>query len=203
MARGKHTREEIRNLAIDVAEQCIVEHGMQGMNARHIAKEMGYAVGTLYQVFKSMDLLIFEVNMRSLLALEKHLRDAAQAEAVQDGTHCHRAIEAMVMRYVDYALQETNRWQTLFEHRLPNDVALPEIYQKHRSQLFRLLEEQLKCAYPDKSNRDIGLEARALWAGVHGICTLALLNKLDDDGLNIKAIVQTLLVRFNTVGGDV
>jgi len=198
MARGIHTREEIRQLAIDVAEQCIVEHGMRGMNARHIAKEMGYAVGTLYQVFKSMDLLIFEVNMRSLLALEKYLR-----AAVQDATHCHAAIEAIVMRYVDYALQETNRWQALFEHRLPDDVELPEIYQKHRAQLFRLLEEQLKCAYPDKSNQDIALEARALWAGVHGICTLTLLNKLDDDGLHIKDIVQTLLVRFNTVGGDV
>jgi hypothetical protein len=58
---------------------------------------MGYAVGTLYQVFKSMDLLIFEVNVRSLLALEKNLR-----AAVRDVTYCHAAIEAMVMRYVDY-----------------------------------------------------------------------------------------------------
>jgi hypothetical protein len=31
MARGKHTREEVKQLAIDVAEQCIVEHGMQGI----------------------------------------------------------------------------------------------------------------------------------------------------------------------------
>ena len=198
MARGKHTREEIKQLAIDVAEQCIAKHGMQGMNARHIAKEMGYAVGTLYQVFKSMDLLIFEVNMRSLLDLEKYL-----GAAVQDAAHCHAAIEGIVMGYVDYALQETNRWQALFEHRLPDDMELPEIYQKHRAQLFRLLEEQLKCAYPNKLDKEVALEARALWAGVHGICTLALLNKLDDDGLNIKDIVQTLLVRFNTVGGDI
>ena len=198
MVRGKRSKEEIRQLAIDVAEQCIVKHGMQGMNARHIAKEMGYAVGTLYQAFKSMDLLIFEVNMRSLLDLEQRLRVAVGSAAT-----CQQAIQSIVMTYVDYALQETHRWQALFEHRLPDDVELPAIYKKHRAQLFALLEEQLKCAYPDKLDQDIALEARALWAGVHGVCTLTLLNKLDDDGLHIKDIVQTLLVRFNTVGGDV
>jgi len=191
--RNQHTREEIKQLAIDAAEVCIIEQGVQGINARSIAKEIGYAVGTLYQLFKGMDLLILEVNMRSLLALETRLR-----QVVATQTHANRAIESMVMTYVDYALQETNRWQAIFEHRLPNGVDAPESYLRRRSQLFALLEQQLASIYPEKGEQELVLEARALWAGVHGVCTLALLDKLDDDGLSIKDIVRILVLKFNT-----
>ncbi len=189
--RNHHTREEIRHLAIDAAEVCIQSQGIQGIHARHIAKDIGYAVGTLYQLFKNMDLLILAVNLKTLKALEKQV-----LLALTDLAPGNASIEAMAMAYVDYALQHTKRWQAVFEHQLKDEQDMPIAYQQQRSHLFKLLEQQFSAAYPALAAREVAIESRALWAGIHGICILALSDKLDDDGMALTEIAQTLIRHF-------
>jgi len=189
--RHDHTRDEIRELAIDAAEQCIQSGGIQTINARKIAKEMGYAVGTLYQLFKSMDLLILAANIRTLKALE-----AQVLTTINPSSQAPANIAQVAMAYVGFALQYTKRWQAVFEHRMPDDMEVPAGYQQQRARLFALLEQQFSHAYPDMSAQQAALEARALWAGVHGICILALSDKLDDGGMPLQSIVQVLVDHF-------
>ncbi len=189
--RSDHTRDEIREMAIDAAQASILEHGIQGVNARLIARQIGYAVGTIYQLFNSMDELIIAVNFRTLKELENQVSQAVKATAPGG---C--SIASAAYSYVDFSLAHTKRWLAVFEHHMPEGKDVPLTYLQQRSRLFNILEQQFSLNYPELPANQIALEARALWAGVHGICILGLSGKLDDDGLPLKSIAEVLINHF-------
>lgn len=85
---------------------------------------------------------------------------------------------------------------------MPTNTAVPEAYYKQRKQLFLHLEQHLSLCHPNLKPKQLALEARALWAGIQGICTLSISNKLDDDNLPIESIVNTLVQHFLSTQGE-
>ena len=49
--RNEHSRDEIKEMAIEAGKKIIVEEGFSNLGARKIARAIGYTVGTLYNVF--------------------------------------------------------------------------------------------------------------------------------------------------------
>jgi hypothetical protein len=50
---------------------------------------------------------------------------------------------------------------------------------------------------PQHSRQEIGLAARALWGGVHGICVLALTGKLDVVGVqSVVGLAESLIKNY-------
>ena len=78
--RSEHSREELHEMALAAAEQLVVENGLEGLSARKVAKAIGYTVGTLYLVFENIDVLILQVNERTLDRLYARM-DRARANA--------------------------------------------------------------------------------------------------------------------------
>lgn len=181
----------LRKLAISSAESRIASQGIHGLNARFVAKEMGCSVGTLYNLFKNIDFLIFTVNLKTLSTLETLLKQASGSS--EQGAS---ALQAITNTYIDFALTKPNLWLTLFEHQFSNPDETPQDYYQLRTNLFHILEAQLGHINPQLSAHDIALEARALWAGIHGICMLNITNKLDDDGYTLNDIATTLISKF-------
>ena len=60
--RNQHTREELRSIALQAAEELVVAHGLAGLSARKVVARIGYTVGSLYMVFRSLDDLIVQTN---------------------------------------------------------------------------------------------------------------------------------------------
>ncbi len=181
----------LRKHAILSAESRINTHGIHGLNARFIAKEIGCSVGTLYNLFKNIDFLIFAVNLKTLSALESELQQAStsSSKGVQ-------AIHAITNAYINFTLSNPNLWLTLFEHQFANPDDTPQDYYQLRTSLFHILEAQIQHIQPKLSQHNVAIEARALWAGVHGICMLNITNKLDDDGYTLNDIATTLISKF-------
>jgi len=180
-----------RTQAIEVAKQRIQNAGLESLNARFVAKEIGCAVGTLYNIFKNIHFLIFEVNLNTLSSLEAKL-----VEAAHHASSPQQAIEAIAQSYIRFSMDEQNLWLTLFEHRFPNPTDTPEDYFKKRRFLFSILEQQFALLNKQASAHEIAIEARSFWAGVHGICTLHTSDKLGDDGQAIQDITNTLIQKF-------
>ena len=199
-AKEKHLRKspaEIKILAIQATKTSIHNSGVSGVNARHIAKSIGCSVGTLYNHFKNIDHLILEANLNTLSALDRQLK-----QALLQGLSPEKSIQAIAFTYIDFSLEQTNAWQTLFEHQMPKDSEVPQSYYQQRKQLFHYIEQPLSAIHPNLSPDKLALESRALWAGIHGICVLAINNKLDDDNLNLKEIAQTLIQHFLNTQGE-
>ena len=64
--RNDHTREELKDLIIEESWRIIEKHGFEGLTARRIAKNIGYAPGTIYNMFISMDDLYLQLNAKTL-----------------------------------------------------------------------------------------------------------------------------------------
>jgi Uncharacterized protein conserved in bacteria len=190
--RGEHSREEIRGMALAAAERIVAQQGYTGLSARKIAAEIGYTVGSLYLVFRNLDDLILHINVRTLDQLSSTL-DQAIATCAQP----EACLIALGRAYIRFASEQRHRWRLIFEHRLPEDEALPAWYKDQVMGLFDKVERQLSFLAPQHSRQEIGLAARALWGGVHGICVLALTGKLDVVGVqSVVGLAESLIKNY-------
>lgn len=188
--RNDHSREEIRDMALRAAENLLDREGVTGLSTRKIATEIGYTVGSLYLVFHNLDDLIVHVNSRTLEQLAEQLDQATEG----GGEACDRIIE-LGRAYLDFASRHPGRWGLIFDHRLPPETALPDWYHRQVMALFDRVADLLAAVAPDRSPAARALAARALWSGVHGVCTLALGGKLDLAGITEAAALTDSLIR--------
>ncbi len=190
--RGEHSREEIRDMALEAAEQIILEHGHDRLTARKVASEIGYTVGTLYLVFENLDDLIMHVNARTLDRLYQVMTNGE----IQNLTDKERLIR-LGQIYIRFAYDDPHRWALIFEHRLPEGKPTPEWYSENIMRIFTVVEETLKALAPNQSESEISQAARSLWAGVHGICILGVTQKLGDVGEDsVQDLARLLMVNY-------
>jgi AcrR family transcriptional regulator len=171
--RSDHTREEIRELALQAASKLVREQGFQGLSARKVARAIGYTVGSLYLVFKNLDDLILQVNARNLEAMHRAVADAGVS--IVDP---RQRLLAFGRAYLQFAVAHPHAWRMIFEHRMNDDEPVPEWYEKRIIRLFLLVEEPVRDIMLT-DDAAVTQAAKALWSGVHGVCILYMTGKLD------------------------
>ena len=161
-------------MALAAAVGIVQAEGLAGLSARKIARKIGYTVGTLYLVFKNLDELILTINAQTLDALANNMQDVSQ-KCRQPRT----CIIALGRAYVEYATENPQLWNMVFEHRLPKGEQVPPWFAVKVNKLFQLVESQLTPLLENHSEKKIDLASKAIWCGVHGICSLAVTGKLE------------------------
>ena len=169
--RTKMSREELRAGMLKAARELIEEGGVAALTAREIAKRVGCALGTTYNIFKNLDDLIVEINGETLTDLLEALKVARAPELSSQ-----EALVAFAGAYVDFTQAHSHRWLALFEHRLPPGQHLPDWYHRRLASLFDMVEQELHGL--DLPPEICAQSARILWAGLHGLCSLGLTGKL-------------------------
>ncbi len=180
-------------MALTAAERIVDEEGYAGLSARKVARPMGYTVGTLYLVFRNLDDLVVHVNARTLEALHQSARRAYERCAEPQNR-----VMALGRSYIAFATRHTRRWSMIFEHQLAHGEDWPQWYKEKVARSFALLEHALEALAPQRSAHDIRLAARVLWGGVHGLCILALTNKLDISHSKeaIQMLAESLITNY-------
>jgi len=189
--RSEHSQEEIKEMVLKAAETIVIEESFAELKVRKIAMEIGYTVGSIYMVFDNMADLIMHVKARTLDDI------AEQLSQVENDNNAEKSIEQLANTYLLYAEQNFNRWSMIFEHRLAEDEVVPVWYQQKVDHVFSIVESQFHKLSTPHTNEQLKLAARALWSGVHGICTLSLTGKLDLVGVkNVENTVVLLVDSF-------
>ena len=179
-------------MALEAAEAIIHDQGYGALSARKLAARIGYTVGTLYLVFRNLDDLMLQVNVRTLDALHRRI-EAAAAECAQ-GRAC---LLAMGKAYMEFATGNPNRWGAMFEHNLPPGEPVPDWFFAKVARNFELVEDQLHRSAPERSRPEIANAARALWSGVHGVCILGLTGRLGSFGeASLEELVESLITNY-------
>jgi AcrR family transcriptional regulator len=190
--RNDHSREEIREMALRAAETLLDREGAVGLSTRKIANEIGYAVGSLYLVFKNLDDLVVQLNFRTL----HHLGESLDQAAANGGEPCASVLE-LGRAYLRFAVSNQTRWELIFGYRLSPETDLPEDYRRHVRALFGRVESLLGSLAPQRSELDRALAARALWSGVHGVCALALSEKFNiADIADARQLTDSLIANY-------
>lgn len=193
--RNEHSREQLRDMALDAADAIVTAQGAAGLTARKVAAAIGYTVGSLYMAFRNLDDLIVQLNARTLDELYRDL--AATVAAVPDPA---QRVAALGRAYIDFACAHPHRWRLIFEHRLPAGEPLPDWYLEKVSRFFRLVQDCLAPLAPRRTPDQLSLAAQALWSGVHGVCILGLDDKLEVAGRRSLREVADSLIRHYLAG---
>ena len=182
MARRKdHTREQLKDLILEMSWRIVGAEGPEGLTARRLADAIGYAPGTIYNVFSSMDALYLQVNGRTLDMLYGVLNSPACHDAKKTPVQNMKKMAAL---YRSFAHDMRPYWLMLFNHNLPEGRKLEPWYQEKIERLFLSLETLLGPFFAPKQERKKKMAARILWASTHGLCFLeetGKMPKLDGD----------------------
>ena len=165
--RSDHSREELRELILAEGHRHISETGFARFSAREVAKQAGYSIGTIYNVFGSYDQLMLAINGRTLdlwlCFLEERLAQA------QDDRLRH-AIAA----YFEFAMAHRHAWAALYDFRLPEGAVMPAFYQEKVTRITEVVVREIAAALPDAFKAEAPALARSLLATVHGHCFFTL-----------------------------
>ena len=188
-------------MALEAAENIVAENGFEGLSARKVATAIGYTVGTLYLVFENIDDLILQVNARTLDRLYARMADArANARDARDG------LLQLGQVYIQFADGDPHRWSMIFQHRLGEGRELPGWYQQKIERMFAIVEEALAPLAGSRPRKEVAQAARVIWGGVHGVCILALGDRLGVAGADsVQDLTQSLISNYLTgfTGGAV
>jgi AcrR family transcriptional regulator len=175
-------REGLREALLAALERTVVAQGWQALRARDLAREVGCAVGAIYNVFPDLDALVFAAKGRTLDLLDRELADtvAAVATAGSVGTEtATRQLLALADAYQRFAIDHSPLWRMLYEHRAAPGTEVPAWYRDRLSALFAHLDAPLRAIVPDLAADKRALLGRALFSAVHGIVALGLEERID------------------------
>ncbi|WCM27754.1 TetR/AcrR family transcriptional regulator [Sphingomonas sp. QA11] len=189
--RSDHSREELEELILAEGHGLLAETGYARFSAREVAKRIGYSIGTIYNVFGSLDALLLAINSRTFVLWAAWLREKL-AVAGDD------RIAALVAGYFDFAERNPNLWMAIYDHRQPPGTEMPEGYRRLRSGLTGIVEAEIAHVLPQDRRGEAPALARSLVALVHGHCefalngTFALLGEQDPQAAALARVREAL-----------
>lgn len=170
--RYEHSQEEIKAMVLRAASKIVVEEGAAALNVRHIAKNIGYTVGSVYMVFENMADLVLHMNSETL-------DEIATAFDKIDSDSAYRDLEQMVEHYFMFAVLKFNRWSMLFGNRFIDSTQFPEWYRTKLNQPAILIAKKIAALHPLNTVQQNRQSSTALWGGIQGICFLTITGKTD------------------------
>jgi AcrR family transcriptional regulator len=189
--RADHSRDELHDLAIAAARHIVEADGYRGLTVRGVAERMGYAAGTLYNLFDNFDELVFTLRAETLDELYGRLSRPARTKATPEAN-----LLGLALGYIAFAREHPKLWNLHFEHSLPADQAIPAWYHEKASRMLDLVERALGPLFPSARKKSREHHAQVLWAGVHGICAVQLNNKLVEKSDCAEAMVRSLIRNY-------
>jgi len=189
--RNDHSRDKIKEMAIDAGIKAIEEEGFHDFSIRKVAKGIGYSVGTLYNVFKNYNDLLFYINANTLDNITELVR-CNLTDEMSDLV----ALKSIGDCYLDYAVNNHNRWIALVEYKRPDKNEIPDWYQSKVDDSFAI---SIKYILPFVNNdtEEAVTVSRILWGSVHGICILGLTGRIGNlSHEQIKSKVDNLIENY-------
>jgi len=169
----------------------MAEHGFARFSARQVARAVGYSVGTIYNVFPSLDDFLLAINTRTFALWTAHLLMKLEAAGTD-------RIRSLVEAYFSFARDNRNLWMAIYDHRLPPGMKMPEEAAQRRAELTGIVVREIAAVVGDRPLEQVQHLARSLIATVHGHCTFdlngtfALMNEPDPVGMALDRVRQSL-----------
>lgn len=175
--RRAREKEELRRKILDTARDLFIVHGYEGVTLRKIADVIEYAPGTIYSYFKDKEELLRALCIADWEAFEQSF---PRGRLPPDPLAAIRGIGAA---YIQFALAHPNQYRLLFMAPKPRELhALDHETLAKRGDPARdgyaLLRQTAQAAIDAGLLRaelsDPDLVTQTLWAGVHGMASLAI-----------------------------
>ena len=187
-------RERQKSAIIRIAHDILAEEGLEGLQARKVALAANCSVGTVYNLFGSLDMIALTANGETLRELHEDLLRARRRPAVG----LVDRLEALADAYLAFAIERRPAWRALFAFQPSPKTPVPEWYRQGQEALFAVVEELLQPVITAQRSRREA--ARALFSAVHGVIAIALDEKLGAFDRSATERQVTFIVRSIALG---
>ena len=170
--RAQHKPDELRELILDATHRIVLDRGIGQLSAREIARAIGYAPGTLYNMYHNLDEILLRVQVRMLEQLDRKLAHE------MEGSSGIEAVRTYAAGYVTFAHKQPRLWSLLSEHNLPGDVEPPAWFAAAMTAQKTRLELPLAAIMGTKDAKAFGHAAGTLWAVIHAMTSRSINSKL-------------------------
>lgn len=193
--RSDHTAKELRQLLVSEGHSLLAERGFAAFSARAAARRAGYSVGTIYNVFGSLDGYMLAINSSTFRQW------AAALEAALDGVPGQGTarLEALVLAYFAFAEANRNLWMGIYDHRIDRAINIPAQDVAAREALTGIVDREVGAWFGATADGEhIRPLVRSLIATVHGHCALwltgsyALLNEREPAQQALARVLEVL-----------
>ncbi len=184
--RSDHSREELRNMALDAALQIVRDDGFQSLSARRVAKIIGYTPGTIYLMFKNFDDLVQEMNAQTLDRLFDTL-----VELNQD-LDTGRRLRNLAAGFLSFTADHAQEWDAVISYPFSANHQWAEYYTDKVEHLLGLMRQSVEELYSDDERHLIAGDVRVLWSSFYGIFALDSSNRLGLDQ-TVKDQIERLI----------
>lgn len=167
-----NNKKDTEVIIVTSAKKLIKKYGLPGLTARNVAKEAGYSVGTIYNVFQNMKELILKINGETLIMMQEEF-----AKTLANKRKDQSLGRIMAKFYIRFAEEHAPFWNLLFEFKYTRGDKLPKWYEDIVNGNFRMIEEAISPFLPNDS-KVVHQASRLIWASIHGIVSLSLGGKL-------------------------
>lgn len=178
-AKRSYHHGDLRRQLLQVAEEIILERGVDGFTLREAARRAGVSPAAPAHHFGDARGLLTQV---ALAGFEEFGRVLGEADAAGGGSPARR-LRGQAQAYVRFALEHPARFRLMFrqdKHDLAN-----EAFMAAATQAYRVLEGAIRDATGTPAAAPLSAQAQGLlaatWSVVHGFAHLALDGQLCAD----------------------
>lgn len=167
----RYSRADLHRQTLEAARVIIATDGPEALSARRLAKAVGYAPGTIYNLFDGLPDVLWQVN-------QANFQRIAQLFSDLPGTCPEARLRELARRYVALVDTEATLFRALFEG--PRVTAsFPQWYTDAIDSLLCRIAAELIALAPHLTPAQAKKEASALFAAVQGIASLQASGRLE------------------------
>ena len=167
---------QFRQRLTDLALKAFAEQGVEGMSLRGLAAAAGCSRSTPYRYFKNKEDILAAVRQAQFQ------RMADRAEAIQARVQRpDRRLVALARGYLEFALENPDAYRVMYSINQRDEQRYPDLVRQiNRAQqpLITATNQAIDAGYVHGDALNI---VQVLWAGLHGIISLHLSDKLHMD----------------------
>ncbi|MDC9729866.1 MAG: TetR/AcrR family transcriptional regulator [Methyloprofundus sp.] len=155
--RSEHSRDEIKLMVLEAAENIVREQGFTALKIRQICADMGYTVASVYMVFDNMDDLNTQIKTRTLEKIVSILSEKKECLAI-------------ALAYLEFVSNEQGLSHMLLQHQALKKSSAEKNYDEVQTELQHCFYDSLKSIKQSCAHAELQRASSALMSAVRGSC---------------------------------
>jgi AcrR family transcriptional regulator len=167
--RAGKAREELDRRLINVARHILEHEGLEALTLRAAARAAGVSHMAPYRHFENKEELLAAVAEEGFQAMTFALENSAK-----DGASSQARLDALGLTYISFALTNPALYRLMFGADLASRARFPGLVAAGNAAFAHCVEAMREHTSETEKERSVTRKAKAYWALVHGISSLAI-----------------------------
>ncbi len=168
-------KEKVRAGLMETGRRLVVEKGVDFLTARKLSEASGVSVGTIYNLFATMEQFIEAQNMQTLDEVFELM------SMVIEDANPYINISRYVDAFSGFVLNNGNLWQLLFrDHLFRTQAGRSFAYSRKIKRIEKLIDRQLEKMFDRLSYKERRLSAKVLEMSLFALSGFLAGNVWDD-----------------------